>query len=167
MKHGLVVAAVHQVLGFTQTAWLRPYIDFNTAKRTKATTEFEKAFYKLMNNACFGKTMENVRGHTDMDFVCRGGETVSKKDSTLDKKLAGPYYDSHIIFSPSLVAVKLKKKTVKLNKPIFAGAAVLDLSKLHMFQFHYEHIRPKYGDRAKLLSSKKCWQVKMHWMMRW
>ena len=151
MKHGLVVTAVHQVLGFTQTAWLRPYIDFNTAKRTKATTEFEKAFYKLMNNACFGKTMENVRGHTDMDFVCRGGETVSKKDSTLDKKLAGPYYDSHVIFSPSLAAIKLKKKTVKLNKPIYAGAAVLDLSKLHMFEFHYEHIRPKYGDRAKLL----------------
>ena len=107
-----------------------------------------------MNNAVFGKTMENLRNRVDIHFVTDNkswGKHATKKISTIEKKIASPLYDGHIIYDESLTAIKMKKKTITLNKPIYCGMAILDLSKLHMYKFHYGYIKPKYGDKAQLL----------------
>lgn len=151
---GLKVTKVHKAVTFHKEAWLAPYINFNTGKRAKAANDFEKDFYKLMNNAVFGKTMENLRNRVDIQFITKNegwGKHGIKNDSTVTKKLASPLYDGHIVYSENLAAVKMKKKALTLNKPIYAGMAILDLSKLHMYKFHYDYIRPKYGDKAQLL----------------
>eukprot|EP01052_Picozoa_sp_SAG31_P037904 SAG31_NODE_4970_length_2827_cov_3.862903_1_plen_213_part_00 len=119
-----------------------------------------------MNNAVFGKTMENLRNRIDIQFVTRNqgwGKHATKKASTVEKKLASPLYEGHIIYNESLAAIKMKKKTIVLNKPIYAGMCILDLSKLHMYRFHYDFIKPKYGDRAKLLftdTDSLCYHVR-------
>eukprot|EP01050_Picozoa_sp_SAG11_P021465 SAG11_NODE_3823_length_2206_cov_5.701946_4_plen_139_part_01 len=120
----------------------------------KAKNDFEKDFYKLMNNAVFGKTMENLRNRVDVQFITKNenwGSHAIKQDQTILSKLASPLYDGHIIYNENLSAFKMKKKRLLLNKPIYAGMAILDLSKLHMYKFHYDYIKPKYGSKAQLL----------------
>ena len=143
LSKGLVLTKIHKVLEFTQTSFLKSYIDFNTNQRTKSKNEFEKDMYKLMNNAVFGKTMENVRGRVNI-------ELLSDKDLIL-KHVAKPQFLEHKIYGDELVAIKEMVKKVELNKAIYVGVAVLDLSKLHMYSFHYDYIMKKYGNKATLL----------------
>lgn len=154
VDHGLQVTKVHSVLSFTQSTWMKPYIDFNTDKRKQAKTDFEKDLFKLMNNSPFGKTMENVRSRVSMSFVTTNAawnDKAVKLDRTVERKIASPLYDGHIIYNDDLVAIKQKQKQLVLNKPIYAGMCILDLSKLLMYRFHYDVIRKQYGHRAKLL----------------
>lgn len=143
LKHGLVVTRIHRVLQFAQSRWLEPYITVNTEMRKKATSNFEKDLFKLLNNSVYGKTMENVRKYRTIQLVTN--DAMAKK---LAKK---PNYEHSIVFNESLVAVSMQPKTVTLDKPIYVGFTVLELSKLLMFRFHYDYIRVKYGDKAKLL----------------
>jgi hypothetical protein len=122
---------------------MKPYIDFNTEQRKLSKNEFEKDLYKLMNNAPFGKTMEDMRNRVNI------GLYTDEKQVT--KQFAKPQYMQHKKYGENLLAIKQAKTHVKLNKPIYVGVAILDLSKLHMYKFHYEYIKPKYGDRATLL----------------
>jgi hypothetical protein len=155
-EKGLKITKVHDVLSFNQKRWMAKYINYNTTQRSKAKDEFEKSFWKLCNNACFGKTMENVRGRVQVDFICgKGrGKQDSKnqlEDRTIRKRMASPLFDGHMIYNEDLVALKSKKKEIVLNKPIYAGLAILDLSKLFMYRFHYDYVQKKYGDKATLL----------------
>lgn len=143
IEKGLVVTKIHRVLKFEQSDWLAKYINFNTERRVESRNDFEKDFFKLMNNAVFGKTMENMRNRVKIDLV-----TDAK---TALKKIAKPQFEDCKIYSNNLVAIKQLPKVVKLNKPIYVGLSVLDLSKLHMYQFHYDYIVPKYGDKQQLL----------------
>jgi hypothetical protein len=107
-----------------------------------------------MSNATFGKTMENKRNRVNMEFITSNSEFKIhhfKKDRTIERKLASPLYTGHLIYDSNLAAIKSKKKQLVLDKPIYAGATILDLSKLHMFAFHYDVIKAQYGERAKLL----------------
>ena len=140
---GLKLKKIHRVLMFNQSPWLKKYIDFNTQKRTHAENSFEKDFFKLMNNSVFGKTMENIRKRVDVRLV-----TSKEKLSKLASK---PTYVSSKIFNENLVAVHKIKETLTLNRPAFVGMCILDLSKALMYDFHYNYIKQKYGNKAKLL----------------
>ena len=140
---GLKVKKVHRVLEFNQSPWLKQYINFNTQKRTQAKNSFEKDFFKLMNNSVFGKTMENIRKRVDVRLI-----TDEKK---LLKMASKPTYVSSKIFNENLVAVHKIKETLTLNRPAYVGMCILDLSKTLMYDFHYNYIKEKYGDKAKLL----------------
>ena len=140
---GLKIKKVHRVLEFNQSPWLKQYIDFNTQKRTQAKNSFEKDFFKLMNNSVFGKTMENIRKRVDVRLI-----TDEKK---LLKMASKPTYVSSKIFNENLVAVHKIKETLTLNRPAYVGMCILDLSKTLMYDFHYNYIKEKYGDNAKLL----------------
>ena len=138
---GLKLKKVHRVLEFNQSPWLKQYIDFNTQKRTHAKNSFEKDFFKLMNNSVFGKTMEKKRVDVRL---------VTSKEKLL-KLASKPTYVSSKIFNENLVAVHKIKETLTLNRPAYVGMCILDLSKTLMYDFHYNYIKSKYGDKAKLL----------------
>ena len=143
LSKGLVLSKTHRVISFKQSPWLKSYIDFNTKKRAQAKTDFEKDFYKLMNNSVFGKTMENMRKRVNVELV------HTKK--RLRKVCAKPNFQSLRIFNEDLVAVNLRKTNVVLNRPIYAGFCILDLSKIFMYQFHYDYMKAKYHACADLL----------------
>ena len=143
MTLGLKVKKVHRVLEFDQSPWLKQYIVFNTEKRKHAKNAFKKDFFKLMNNSVFGKTIENLRKRVDVKLV-----TTNK---ILDKLTSKPTYVSSKIFNENLMAVHKIKESLTLNRPAYVGMCILDLSKTLMYDFHYNYIKKKYGDRAKLL----------------
>ena len=142
LNHGLILKNVHRVIKFNQRAWLKPCVDMNNKKRIEAKNEFEKKFFKLMNNSIFGKTVENLRKHREIKLV-----TTDKKRS---KPISGSNYHTTKRFSENLLPIKMKKTAVKTNKPVYLGMSVLDIGKTLMYKFWYEYIKPKYGDRAKL-----------------
>ena len=142
LSKGLKLTKIHRALEFSQSNWLQPYIDFNTQKRAKAKNPFERDFFKLANNAVFGKTMENKRKRCNIQLV-----TDPEKMLRL---AARPTYVSHKIFHENLVAVHYKQTKLLMDKPVYVGMCILDLSKLPMYDFHYNYILPKYPN-AKLL----------------
>ena len=143
MSLGLKLTKIHRALEFDQSPWLKPYIDFNTKKRAGAKNSFEKDFFKLMNNSVFGKTMENLRKRQDIKLITDKGK--------LAKWASRPSFISSKIFNEDLVAVHKMKTTLTLNRPAYVGMCILDLSKTLMYDFHYNYIKSKYGDKARLL----------------
>ena len=144
LKAGMKLKKIHRGIKFVESEWLKPYIEKNTNLRTKAKNNFEKDFYKLMNNSVFGKTMENIRNRVDVKLV----NTKEKLRKLVAKpNLKGPPK----IFSEDFVTVQMKRTSLKMDKPVYLGMCILDLSKTIMYEFHYKYIKPKYGDKAKLL----------------
>ena len=142
---GLKIKHIHNGIKFVESNWMKPYIDKNTNLRSKAKNNFEKDFYKLMNNSVFGKTMENIRNRVNVKLV----NTKEK----LSKLVAKPNFKSCKIFNENLVSVHMKKTSLTMIKPVYLGMCILDLSKTIMYDFHYNYIKSKYGDKAKLLFS--------------
>ena len=118
------------------------YKVMNTKLRKEAKNDFEKEFVNLMNNSVFGKTMGNVRNHRDIKIV-----TTNKQRNKLASE---PNYHTTKNISKNLLIIKMKKTEVKMNKPIYLGQAILDISKILMYEFWYDYIKPKYGDKARL-----------------
>ena len=114
----------------------------NTKLRTKAKNDFEKDFFKLMNTAVFGKTMENIRKHRDIKLV-----TTDKRRNQL---VSEPNYHMSKYFSENLLAMEMKKIKVKMNKPVYLGMSILDISKTLIYDFWYDYIKPKYRNNVKL-----------------
>ncbi len=146
---------IHRGVKFVEEEFMKKYIDLNTELRTKETTDFEKDFFKLMNNSMFGKTMENIRNRVNVKLVTN--------ELSLNKLVKKPSFKSTNIFHENLVAIHMEKTTVKLNKPIQIGMSILDLSKMLMYKFHYDYVKPKWGDRATLLftdTDSLCYEIK-------
>ena len=114
----------------------------NTELRKQAKNDFEKDFFKLMNNAVFGKTTENVRNHRDIKIVT--------SDKQRYKFVSEPNYHSSKCISKDLIIIKMKKVEGKMNKPIYLGQAILDISKTIIYEFWYDYIKPKYENNARL-----------------
>ena len=152
---GLELIKIHRVIKFRQKPWLKEYIDFNIEKRKIAKNNFEKDFFKLMNNSVFGKTMENLRKRVNVRLV--------NKIKTRNKLVSRPNFKSMKIFNENLVAINMKKINLCLNRPIYCGFTILDISKTLMYDFHYNTIRKKYGNAAKLLftdTDSLCYELK-------
>ena len=142
LNHGLKLKKVHGVIEFNQEAWLKKYIDMNTELRKKASNDFEKDFFKLMNNAVFGKIMENVRKHRDIKLV--------KTDHKRNKLVSEPNYHTMKLISENVSIIETKKMRVKMKKPIYLGLSILEISKIIMYEFCYDYVKKKYGDMVKL-----------------
>ena len=142
MNHGLRLKKIHKNIEFNQEAWLKPYIDMNTELRKPAKNDFEKDLFKLINNSVFGKTMENIRKHKDIKLV-----TTDKKRSKL---VSEPNYHTINLISEDLSIIEMKKAKVKMNKPIYLRLSILEISKILMYEFWYDYMKPKYGNDVKL-----------------
>ena len=114
----------------------------NTELRKKANNDSEKDFFKLINNAVFEKTMENIRKHRDTKVV-----TTDKRRNQL---VSEPNYYAIKGFSENLIAIEMKKTKLKMNKLVYLGLSILDISKTVMYEFWYYYMKPKYGDNVKL-----------------
>ena len=137
---------IHCVLEFNQSEWLKSYTEFNIQKRIEAEkngTKDSKPLCKLMNNAIYGKIMENVRNRINVKL------TKNEKDYL--KCTSKPSYLSHKIFGNNLVAIHKSKLVLKLNKPEYTGMCILELSKVLMYGFHLDYIKNKYDSKSKLL----------------
>ena len=143
LRAGMKLKKIHRGIKFIESEWMKLYIEMNTNLRTKAKNNFEKDFFKLMNNSVFGKTMENIRNRVNVKLV-----NTQEKFKKLSAK---PNYKGRKIFSENLISVHMKKTSLTMNKPVYLGMCILDLSKTIMYDFHYNYIKPKYGDKAKLL----------------
>ena len=117
---------------------MKPYIDFNTKLRTAATNDFEKDFFKLMNNSVFGKTMENIKKHTNI-------ELVTYKDKYL-RTVMKPNFKSGVLFGENLMGCEMGRAKIVMKKPVYLGQTILDLSKIVMYEFHYDYMKPKFKD---------------------
>ena len=142
LAHGLKLRKVHRVIEFDQEAWLKEYIDVNTELRKKASNNFEKDFFKLMNNAVFGKTMENVRKYRDIKLV--------KTDKKTNKLVSESNYHTMKLIDNNLAIIEMRKVKVKTNKPIYLGLSILGISKITTYEFWYGYVKSKYEDKARL-----------------
>ena len=149
---GLKIKKIHRGIKFREEAWLEPYIMMNTELRKNSKNDFEKDFFKLMNNSVFGKTMENIRNRVDIRLI------IDRRKA--EKLAAKPNFKHLTIFDENLVAVHMKKTKILFNKPVYCGMAILDLSKTLM----YDYVSTiKYGEKAKLLftdTDSFCYEIK-------
>ena len=114
----------------------------NTELRKFAKDDFEKDLFKLMNNAVFGKTMENIRKHRNIKLI-----TTDKKTNKL---VSEPNHHTMNYISKDLSIIEMNKTRVKMNKPIYLGLSILDISKILMYEFWYDYMKTKYGNDVKL-----------------
>ena len=139
LNHGLKLEKIHTVIKFNQEAWLKPYINMNTELRKAAKNDFEKDLFKLINNSVFGKTMETS-----------GNIKLVTTDKKRSKLVSEPNYHTINLISEDLSIIEMKKTKVKMNKPIYLGLSILEISKTLMYEFWYDYMKPKYNDKIKL-----------------
>ena len=139
VRHGMKIKKVHNVISFKQSKWLEKYIDFNKQKRNQAVNDFEKDFNKILNNAFYGKTMENVRNRCKIEIIEKDNHNkILKQQRNLT------FNGIHKIFN-NCDSYLLKEHEILMDKPIYLGFAILELSKLHMYETYYDNLQPYFG----------------------
>ena len=139
IRHGMILNKIHNIISFKQSRWLEKYISFNTQKRNKAVNDFEKDFYKLLNNAFYGKTMENVRKCLKIKLVKKDEyRKILKQQSKLTFNGIHKSYENCDSYTH-------KQNEVLMDKPIYLGFSVLELSKLLMYETYYNKLLPFFG----------------------
>ena len=135
----MIVDKVHDIISFKQSRWLEKYINFNTQKRNQAVNDFEKDFYKLLNNAFYGKTMENVRNRLKNKFVEKDDyrERMKQQSKLTFNGIHKSYENSY--------SYTIKQKEVLMDKPTYLGFSVLHVSKLHMYKTYYDILQLYFG----------------------
>ncbi|XP_074029419.1 uncharacterized protein [Leptinotarsa decemlineata] len=149
VKNGLIVMNTHRVLKFKQSCWMKPYIDLNTEMRNRSNNKSVKDFYKLMNNAVYGKTMENVDNRIDVRLVTHW-ENI-KKNIGASTLIAKPNFKNCSIFTDNFVAIQLSRVKVHYDKPLYLGFSILELSKTVMYDFFYGCIKQHFDENVSLL----------------
>ena len=139
LRHGIIVDKVHNIISFKQSRWLEKYINFNTQRRNQAVNDFEKDFYKLLKNAFYGKTMENVRNRLKINIVRKDNyREIVKQQSKLTFNGIHESYENCDSYT-------FKQNEVLTEKPIYLGFTVLELSKLLMYETYYDILQPYFG----------------------
>ena len=144
MKLGIKVTKIHKILTFQEKPFLKNYIDLNTNLRKKAKNDLEKDLFQLMNNAIFGKSMENVLNRSNI-------KVINNNPEKLLKMIRQPNFQNAYQISDKLCLVESKPIKTVFNKPIYLGACILETSKLHMYQFWYDHLKEKYNNKVELI----------------
>ena len=144
MKLGIKITKVHKILTFEEKPSLKDYIDLNTDLRKYSKNDLEKDLFKLMNNATFGKSMENVLNRSNI-------ELINNDPEKLLKMITQPNFQNACQISNKLCLVESKPIKTIFNKPIYLGAVILETSKLHMYQFWYDHLKNKYNNNVELI----------------
>jgi len=145
IANGIKVTKIHRAISFSQSKWMASYIKLCTTMRVESKNEFEKNFWKLLINSVFGKCMENVRARTSIQLV-----SSEKKARKLMVKTS---FKDRTIYSKNLMAIHQHKETIKFDKAIYVGFAILDVSKTFMYHFHYNVMKKKYGSKISSLYS--------------
>ena len=145
MSLGMRLAKVPHAFRFDQNPWMEPYIRINIEFRKKAASDFEKGLYKVMNNSVFGKSMENLRKRVDVKLV------RSHEEGKLRRLIASPAFARANIFDIDSAAIQNHKSRLVLNRPVYVGMNILDLSKHLMYDFYYNQLKVLYGDSCQLL----------------
>ena len=148
IKLGMKVTKVYRTISFEESNWLAKYINFNTEQRTKSDNIFEKDLWKLMNNSFYGKTLENIRGRSEVKLI------TSKEEAK--KYISKPKFKDSIIFNENFIAIVNNVTSVKFDKPIYLGMAILDYSKLLMYKFYYEVVNKIWPENEIIASDTDC-----------
>ena len=152
LELGMKLKKIHRILKFKQSDWMRPYIDFNTQKRTISNNEADKNYFKLMNNLVYGKTMENLRKRMKTKAV--------KNSQDFIKHTSKPTCVNWKVFEKNLAATHGKEICLTLNKPIYVGFTVLGTSKWKMYNFHYDVIIRKFNTRLLFTDTDSlCYEI--------
>ena len=144
MKLGIKITKIHKILTFNEKPFLKNYIDLNTNLRKKAIYDLEKDLFKLMNNAIFGKSMENVLNRSNIKLINNDPEKLLKM-------IKQSNFQNAYQISNKLRLVESKPIKAVFNKPIYLGSVILETSKLHMYQFWYDHLKNKYNNKVELV----------------
>ena len=140
---GLRVKKIHAGIIFKQGPIMKSYVDFNSEKRTQATNKFDTDFYKLLSNSLYGKTIENPEKRSKVKLC--------SESSMYENYVGKPNFKNAKRINSKLVGVEMKYSSIKINKPFYIGMSILDLSKWHMYNFHYNVMKAIFGDRVHLL----------------
>lgn len=143
LKQGLKLTKIHKILMFSQKPWLREYIDFNNSKRMACNTQSEKLFFKKLNNSFYGKCLQNVRKRISV----KGALTIE----ACKKYLASPALDYFEPLNESLTLFKMKQTNLRLDKPIYIGFTVLEISKLRLYELYFSYFKKIYDSKCTLL----------------
>jgi hypothetical protein len=150
LKNGLKLKKIHRVLCFEQEPFIKKYIDFNTNLRSKAKNDFEKDFYKLLNNSIYGKTLQNVMKHIEIKFVSKYDNKITRQ-LNIETLSSNPFFHSFDIINENFAIIQMHKSSVKFDKPIVIGFSVLEISKTLMYDFNYNFMKKQYKDKFNLL----------------